>query len=447
MTNIRFPEGFVWGAAAAAFQIEGSTKADGRGESIWDRFCATPGKVLNGDTGDPACDHYRRWREDIALMRDLGLRAYRLSIAWPRILPTGSGAANQTGLDFYDRLIDGLLAAGITPHVTLYHWDLPQALQDQGGWASRATVDAFVHYADVVSRRLGDRVKHWITHNEPWCISWLSHWIGAHAPGIEQGPALQVAHHVLVSHGLSVPVLRQASPGAQVGITLNFSPAYPETESPEDAQAAYTHDGFFNRWFLDPLYQGSYPEDMVALYEPLGLPQAQPGDMATIAAPLDFLGINYYNRAVIRHDPGQPLGYSHCRPEGEYTAMDWEVYPDALRALLVRLQDDYSPVRMYISENGAAYDDFLTATGEVHDEERKRYLIGHLAACQQAIAEGAKLEGYFAWSLMDNFEWAFGYSKRFGIVYVDYASQRRILKDSARFYRGAIKDNGFSYER
>ena len=434
----------MWGSATAAFQIEGSTTADGRGESIWDRFCATPGRVLNGDTGDPAVDHYHRWREDIALMRELGLRAYRLSVAWPRILPTGTGTINQAGLDFYDRLVDGLLTAGIEPHVTLYHWDLPQTLQDAGGWPNRATAEAFANYSDIVSHRLGDRVKHWITHNEPWCASILSYWLGEHAPGMKNGPALEAGHHILLSHGLAVPRIRANSPNAEVGITLNFSPAYPETDSPEDVRAAHTHDGFFNRWFLDPLFRAEYPADMLALYEQIGTrPDVHPGDMATIAVPIDFLGVNYYNRAVIKHDPASALGYGACRPAGEYTDMDWEVYPDALRALLVRLQHDYDPKHMLITENGAAYPDVLTAAAEVHDEGRVRYLRGHLAACRQAIDEGARLDGYFVWSLMDNFEWALGYTKRFGIVYVDYTSQRRILKDSARFYRGVIRDNGF----
>jgi beta-glucosidase len=446
MTTISFPKSFLWGSASSSFQIEGATTADGRGETIWDRFCATPGKIANGDTGEPAIDHYHRWRDDIALMRDLGLQAYRFSIAWSRILPSGTGQINQAGLDFYDRLVDGLLAAGIEPHITLYHWDLPQVLQDQGGWPNRATANAFANYTDIVSRKLGDRVKHWITHNEPWCASILSYWIGEHAPGITQGPALQAAHTILLSHGLAVPIIRANSQGSNVGITLNFSPAYPETDSPEDAAAALTHDGFFNRWFCDPLFRGEYPADMVERYNASGLlPEIEAGDLATIAVPIDFLGINYYNRAVINYDPSSPLGYGSKRPAGEYTDMDWEVYPDALRALLIRLQHDYNPTQMYISENGAAYADTLTATGEVHDLGRIGYLKGHLAACQQAIAEGVRLNGYFVWSLMDNFEWAFGYSKRFGIVYVDYASQRRILKDSARFFRNVIRDNGFEW--
>jgi beta-glucosidase len=442
MASLTFPSGFIWGAATAAYQIEGAWNQDGKGESIWDRFSHTPGKVYNHDNGDVACDHYHRWRDDIALMREIGLQAYRFSIAWPRVLPAGAGAVNQAGLDFYDRLVDGLLEAGITPFVTLYHWDLPQALQDRGGWANRDTVAAFADYADIVARRLGDRVKRWITHNEPWCTAFLGNYLGVHAPGLQNGPALAVAHHVLLSHGAAMPALRASSPGADVGITLNFSPAYPAADSAEDQAAARRHDGFFNRWFLDPLYGRGYPEDMAALYGPM-MPEIQAGDLETIAAPTDFLGVNYYNRAVICDDPAAPpLRTGFVSPEGEYTAMNWEVYPDALRALLVRLHRDYAPGRLYITENGSAYDDVIAPGGAIHDEARVRYLAAHLAASHAAIAEGAPLAGYFAWSLMDNFEWAEGYNKRFGIVHVDYATQRRTLKDSALFFRSVIARNG-----
>jgi beta-glucosidase len=442
MAPIIFPKGFLWGAATAAYQIEGAWDEDGRGESIWDHFSHTPGKVQDNDNGNVACDHYHRWRDDIALMRELGLQAYRFSIAWPRILPEGTGVVNQAGLDFYDRLVDGLLEAGITPFATLYHWDLPQALQDENGWANRAVVGAFANYADIVSRRLGDRVKHWITHNEPWCTSFLGNYMGVHAPGLQHGPTLAVAHHVLLSHGMAVPALRANSSGADVGITLNFSPAYPASDSAEDQAAAQRYDGFFNRWFLDPLYGRGYPEDMLALYGSM-MPQVPADDLAKIAAPTDFLGVNYYNRSVISDDPSAPplrIGQEH--PEGEYTAMDWEVYPEALRALLVRLTRDYGPAKLYITENGSAYDDTIAPDGTIHDEARTRYLTSHLAAAHAAIGEGAPLAGYFAWSLMDNFEWAYGYSKRFGIVYVDYATQQRTPKDSARFYSTVIEQNG-----
>jgi beta-glucosidase len=444
MPPLTFPSDFLWGAATAAFQIEGATTADGRGESIWDRFCATPGKVLGGDTGEPACDHYHRWREDIALMKELGFHAYRFSVAWPRIFAAGTGQLNEKGLDFYDRLVDGLLEAGIQPYATLYHWDLPQALQERGGWANRDTAEAFAHYADVVARTLGDRVAGWITHNEPWCASILSYWLGEHAPGLREGPALDAAHHILLSHGLAVPAIRAAAPSASVGITLNFSPAHPASDSPEDVAAAHRHDGFFNRWFADPLFRASYPADMVELYGAHGLAApVHPGDMETIAAPIDFLGVNYYNRAVIKHDPSgaNMLGYTGLRPEGEYTHMDWEVYPDALRELLVRLHRDYAPPALYVTENGAAYPDELAADGRVHDEARSSFLERHFAAAHAAIAEGAPLKGFFVWSLMDNFEWAWGYSRRFGIVYVDYATQRRTPKDSARYVQDVIARN------
>jgi beta-glucosidase len=446
MPQRTFPDGFIWGTATAAYQIEGAWNEGGRGESIWDRFSHTPGKVANGDNGDVACDHYHRWRDDIALMRELGVQAYRFSIAWPRILPDGIGAVNQAGLDFYDRLVDGLLEAGITPFATLYHWDLPQALQDEDGWANRAIVGAFEKYADVVSRRLGDRVKHWITHNEPWCTSFLGNHIGNHAPGLHEGPALAVAHHVLLSHGRTVPVLRANSAGASVGITLNFSPAYPASDSAEDQAAARRWDGFFNRWFLDPLYGRGYPEDLVAVYgQPM--PQVHAGDLETIAVPTDFLGVNFYNRAVIRDDPSAlPLRTGAVEPEGEYTAMNWEVYPDALRALLVRLERDYAPGRMYITENGSAYPDTIAPDGAIHDQARTSYLARHLAAAHAAIGEGVPLAGYFAWSLMDNFEWAEGYSKRFGIVYVDYATQQRTPKDSALFFRDVVEQNGLDVD-
>jgi beta-glucosidase len=443
MTTRRFPQGFLWGSATAAFQIEGATREDGRGESIWDRFCATTGKVLNGDTGDPVCDHYHRWRDDITLMKSLGLQAYRFSIAWPRIIPQGRGQVNPAGLDFYDRLVDGLLDAGIRPFVTLYHWDLPQALEDAGGWPARDTASAFADYADVVVRRLGDRVKHWITLNEPWCSAFLGYWTGDHAPGIREGPVLAAAHHLLLGHGLALAALRAAYPDVQAGITLNFSPADPASDSDADRAAAWRYDGFFNRWYLDPLYRSAYPEDMLELYARLGqTPPVQPDDMRIIAAPMDFLGVNYYSRAVIRDDPqAGGLRYAHERPEGEYTHMDWEVHPDSLRRLLERLHAEYAPGVLYITENGAAYPDDIAPDGSVHDQDRIRYLARHLVACHDAIEAGVPLRGYFVWSLMDNFEWALGYSRRFGIIYVDYETQRRIPKDSALFMRRVIAAN------
>ena len=455
MNQLEFPTGFVWGAATSSYQIEGAVQEDGRGESIWDRFAHTPGKIADGSTGDVACDHYHRWREDIGLMKELGLHAYRFSIAWPRILPAGRGAVNQAGLDFYSRLVDGLLAAGITPFATLYHWDLPQALQDAGGWPVRATAEAFVEYADITSRALGDRVKNWITHNEPWCASLLSYQIGEHAPGWQDWPAaLAAAHHLLLSHGWAVPVLRQNSPDAAVGITLNFTPATPASSSPEDLAATRYFDGYFNRWFADPLYRGAYPEDMVAAYTAAGhLPAGgpgfiYPGDLAVIRRPTNFLGVNYYTRAVIgtAGNGAPPTPVQAAAAAAEHTDMAWEVYPAGLRDLLLRLATDYHPATLYVTENGASYADGPGADGRVHDERRRRYLRDHFAACKQAIDQGVPLAGFFVWSLMDNFEWAKGYSQRFGTIWVDYATQQRLPKDSALWYRQVIAENSLDPE-
>ncbi len=442
--EVTFPDEFVWGAATAAYQIEGAAREDGRGPSIWDTFSHTPGKVAGGDTGDVACDHYHRWPEDIALMRELGLDAYRFSLAWPRILPDGTGAVNQQGLDFYDRLVDGLLAAGITPFATLYHWDLPQALQDQGGWANRATVDAFAHYADVVARHLGDRIKHWMTHNEPWVAAFMGHYTGEHAPGhTDFSEALLAAHHILLSHGRAVPVLRAASgPEAQVGIVLFLNWAMPATDSEADRAAARRQDGFVSRWFLDPLFKGEYPADMVKLYGDL-VPDISPGDLATIRAPLDFLGINYYFRDVVRHSDQPPFHTEKLAFTDNITAMGWEIYPDGLGALLRRVARDYQPPAIYITENGAAFPDTPGPDGQVDDQARLAYLRDHLAVCHRAIQDGVPLRGYFVWSLLDNFEWAYGYDKRFGVVYVDYETQARTLKSSGRWYARVARNNGF----
>jgi beta-glucosidase len=441
---LAFPDGFLWGSATTSYQIEGAAAADGRGVSIWDTFCRTPGKVANGDTGDVACDHYHRYADDVQLMTELGLRAYRFSIAWPRILPDGTGQVNQAGLDFYDRLVDTLLAQGIQPYPTLYHWDLPQALEDAGGWPARMIVDAFANYADVVSKRLGDRVKNWMTHNEPWCAAFLGYAIGHHAPGLQDYvKALAAAHHLLLSHGLAVPVIRaNGGDGTRVGIVLNLSWVDPASDSDEDRAAARRMDGFFNRWFLDPVFRGAYPADMVALYGG-SVPGVQPGDMEAIATPIDFLGINSYTRAVIAHDDQPPLHVRSVRPEGEYTTMDWEIHPESFYQLLMRVHRDYQPAVIYVTENGASFDDQPAADGRVYDPRRLAYLQGHFASAHRAIQEGVPLRGYFVWSLMDNFEWAFGYDRRFGIIYVDFETQQRTLKESARWYAQVTRQNGF----
>jgi len=424
-----FPADFVWGAATAAYQIEGAVDEDGRGESIWDRFCATPGKVRAGDSGAVACDFYHRYPQDIELMRELGLAAFRFSIAWPRVMPNGRGAVNASGLDFYDRLVDELLAADIQPFPTLYHWDLPQTLQDEGGWTARSTAEAFVEYAEVVVQRLGDRVTHWTTHNEPWVAAWLGHSWGIHAPGhTSEQEAVDAAHHLLLSHGWAVEAIRREVSDAQVGIVLNLEHVDPASDSPADADAARELDGRANRWFLDPIFRGSYPDD-VALSPPV-----QPGDLEAIAARIDFLGVNNYFRFVVREGPEIVEV-----PGAQRTAMGWEVHPDSLHKLLVRVARDYAPPAMYITENGAAFEDVRVHDGSVHDVERTEFLQGHTDAVARAIEDGAPIVGYFVWSFLDNFEWSFGYSRRFGIVYVDYVTQERVPKDSFHWYKQRIR--------
>ncbi|HZU13460.1 MAG TPA: GH1 family beta-glucosidase [Chloroflexota bacterium] len=434
-----FPADFVWGTATAAYQIEGAAHEDGRSESIWDRFAAIPGKVRNGETGLIADDHYHRYASDIALLRDLGVGVYRFSVAWPRILPDGRGAVNERGLDFYDRLVDELLRAGIEPYVTLYHWDLPQVLEDAGGWPNRDTTEAFTDYAGVVARRLGDRVKNWITHNEPWCASWLGYGWGVHAPGrTNPADALAAAHHLLLSHGQAVPVIRGEVPGARVGITLNLEHKYPATNRPEDVAAARLEDGVSNRWFLDPIFLGTYPDDVAESFAGWAeLPDVRDGDLETISAPIDFLGINNYSRAVVKADPkGMPARVR--QDESEYTSMGWEVAPDGLHDLLLRVHHDYRPAALYVTENGAAFEDVRTHDGAVNDPERQAFLERYIGAVGRAAADGAPIKGYFVWSFLDNFEWAEGYAKRFGLVYVDYPTLQRIPKKSYYWYRQFI---------
>jgi beta-glucosidase len=436
-----FPDSFLWGAATAAYQIEGAVGEDGRGESLWDRFCATSGRVRNGDSGAVACDFYHRYREDIALMRALGLSAFRFSVAWPRVLPNGRGQGNEAGLDFYDRVVDELLASGIEPVVTLYHWDLPVALEDAGGWPARATAEAFAGYAEAVAQRLGDRVRRWITHNEPWVAAWLGYGWGLHAPGRRsRADALAAAHHLLLSHGLAAEALRREARGAQVGITLNLTQADPAGDAPGDAAAAREAEGEQNRWFLDPLFRGEYPADVLERFAP-DVPPVRDGDLAVIAGPLDFLGVNYYHRQVVRRTEDGGRDVVH-QPESRYTEMGWEVSPEGLFELLVRLRDEYAPAAIHITENGAAFSDVRGHDGSVHDPERQEYLAAHVDVVRRAIAAGVPVDGYFVWSLLDNFEWAHGYSKRFGIVYVDYPTLARIPKSSFYWYRDFIAGAG-----
>ena len=431
-----FPADFIWGAATASYQIEGAAHVDGRGESVWDRFSATPGKVRGGDTGEVACDFYHRYRDDVKLMRELGLDAFRFSISWSRVLPEGRGRVNTAGLDFYDKLVDALLEQGIEPFPTLFHWDTPQALEDEGGWPVRSTAEAFVEYAETVATRLGDRIRFWTTHNEPWVYAWIGHAWGEHAPGrTSEADAVAAAHHLLLSHGWAVKAIRRVAPDAQVGIVLNLHHAYPHSSSPEDEAAAWQVDGEGNRWFLDPIFRGEYPADLLernAIVAPL----VQDGDLETIAAPLDFLGVNNYFRFLVSAGADGPQFVRN--PEAQYTEMDWEVYPDGLHQLLVRVARDYAPAAIYVTENGAAFGDVRVHDGAVHDPERTAYLQAYIDAVGLAMADGAPVKGYFVWSLFDNFEWAHGYSKRFGIVYVDYPTLERVPKDSFYWYRDLI---------
>ena len=434
-----FPPGFLWGTATAAYQVEGAWNADGRSPSIWDTFCRKPGAIAGGDTGDVACDHYRRFRDDVALMADLGVTAYRFSISWPRLLPDGIGRVNERGLAFYDALVDLLLEREIRPLATLYHWDLPQVLQDRGGWGNRDVVGWFGEYAARAGARLGDRVAHWVTVNEPAVVAFAGHLEGRHAPGArDRALALRVAHHLLLAHGSGASALRASARDPRIGIALDLRPAYPKTATPEDEGAARRVDAAASRWFLDPLFGRGYPADAVALSADL-VPARAVAEMSGFDGALDFLGVNYYTREVVEAAGVPPLAAAPAAPAAaERTAMGWEVYPDGLRHLLVRLHEDYGPASLFVTENGAAYDDHPGPDGRVEDGERVRYLARHLAAAAEAVRLGVPLDGYFAWSLLDNFEWAEGYSKRFGIVRVDYATQRRTVKASGEWYRSLL---------
>ncbi|MFD7975442.1 GH1 family beta-glucosidase [Streptomyces sp. NPDC059071] len=450
---LRFPAGFRWGTATAAYQIEGAAAEDGRTPSIWDTFSRTPGKVRNGDTGDIAADHYHRLSDDVALMRRLGVTDYRFSIAWPRVQPTGRGPAVQKGLDFYRRLTDELREAGIRPVATLYHWDLPQELEDAGGWPQRETAYRFAEYAGLAAEALGERVATWTTLNEPWCAAFLGYGNGVHAPGRTSAvDSLRAAHHFNLAHGLAVQALRAALPGpAEVSLTLNLHAVRAHSDAPEDLDAARRIDAVGNRIFLDPVFHGRLPQDLVADTAAVtDWAFVQDGDLRTASAPVDSLGINYYSpTAVAAGSSESPSPWAgaerHVRfvpVPGPRTAMDWPVDADGLHELLVRLRDELPDVPLVVTENGAAYDDYADPSGQVKDPERVAYLHAHLAAVHRAIEDGADVRGYFLWSLLDNFEWAYGYSKRFGIVHVDFATQRRTFKDSARWYADVIARGG-----
>jgi beta-glucosidase len=432
--------GFTWGVATASYQIEGAIHEDGRVPSIWDTFCAEPGKVLNGDSGDVACDHYHRWETDVELIAGLGVDAYRLSIAWPRVMDE-KGRPNAKGIDFYKRLLDRLEQKGLQRFVTLYHWDLPAHLQARGGWLDRDTAYRFADYADLMSRELQGRVTAWATLNEPWCSAFLGHGNGHHAPGLANLRfATQAMHHLLLGHGLALPALKANDPAAQRGIVANIGRGTPDSDKPADRDAAFLYETQHNQWVLDPLFKGEYPQELFRLWpgtEPLVLE----GDMATIASPIDFLGINYYFRSNLRSD-GKHGFVDVPLPGVERTQMGWEVYPQGLQDLLRQFKADYPNLPpIYITENGMASDDHVES-GRVHDEQRIGYLNGHFAAVAGAIEAGVDVRGYFVWSLMDNFEWSFGYERRFGLVHVAYATQQRTLKDSARLFREFLAERG-----
>ncbi|WP_405936856.1 GH1 family beta-glucosidase [Streptomyces sp. NBC_00726] len=458
-----FPTGFVWGAATAAYQVEGAAAEDGRTPSIWDTFSRTPGKVRNGDTGDIAADHYHRYRDDVALMKQLGLKAYRFSVSWSRVQPTGRGPAVERGLDFYRKLVDELLEAGITPVATLYHWDLPQELEDAGGWPERATAERFADYAEIMAGALGDRVGTWTTLNEPWCSAFLGYGSGVHAPGrTEPASALRAAHHLNLAHGRAIEVLRGQLPAAaQTSVTLNLHQVRPLTPSPEDVDAARRIDAVGNRVFTGPMLHGAYPEDLLAdtAHVVDWSKLVRDGDLEAIARPVDVLGINYYTPTLVstpaegagdtRNDghgasdyspwPGSEHVAFHLADGKPTTAMNWSIDPNGLYNLLMDVAREHPGIPLMVTENGAAFDDYVSPEGRVQDPERIAYLHGHLDAVRRAVADGADVRGYFLWSLMDNFEWAYGYSKRFGAVYVDYASQRRIPKASAHWYADVIR--------
>lgn len=445
--DVSYPSDFIFGAATAAYQIEGAHNRDGKGESIWDRFTHTPGKIKDGSTGDVACDHYHRFEKDVALMKELGIQAYRFSVSWPRVLPQGSGNPNTRGLDFYSRLVDALLDAGIIPFVTLYHWDLPQALQEKGGWATRDIAGWFADYANLMARNLADRVRHFITLNEPQIFSTLGHLLGQHAPGIaDPAKYFPASHYINLAHGRAVEAIRDESEEAKVGTVLQLPPIHPSTDSEEDHEAARKMDGFLNRWYAEPVLLGRYPADMLDIFSPLNLP-IEGGDMEEIARPLDFVGLNLYTRVFACHDPDTPLlsskvDFLHKEADSRYTDFGWEVFPSAMFEALLRFKEEWGGPPVYITENGSAEADMIV-NGVVNDGDRIDYLASYLSEVRRAMDRGVDVKGYFVWTLMDNFEWAEGFTKRFGLCYTDFDDLTRTPKQSAMWYRDVINYRGF----
>jgi beta-glucosidase len=448
MAIIQFPKDMKWGTATASYQIEGAVKEDGRGPSIWDTFSHAPGNVKNGENGDVACDSYHRYEEDIEIMKELGIDTYRFSVAWPRIFPTGDGEINLKGLEFYHKFVDKLLEAGIEPMCTLYHWDLPQDLQDKGGWANRETIDAFVRYAETMFKEFSGKIKYWITLNEPWCISYLSNYIGVHAPGNQDLQlATNVAHHLLVAHGRTVQKFRELNIEGEIGFAPNTTWLEPFSDKQEDIDACNREIAYFIEWFMDPVFKGEYPQFMLDWFKKKGVEvKMEDGDLEDIHQPIDFLGINYYTGHLARHKENEGLfDWEFVEMGHERTDIGWPVYPEGFYNVLTRITDRYGKVPIYITENGSCYND-EPVDGRVRDDSRTKYLKQHLTALSRSIESGVNIKGYLTWSLLDNFEWAEGYSKRFGIVYVNYRTQERIKKDSFYWYKQTISNGFFEFE-
>lgn len=444
MNNYNFPKEFLWGAATASYQVEGAFNRDGKGLSIWDTFSHEAGNIINNDTGDDACNHYDMFKNDVKLLSDFGVKAYRFSISWPRIFPMGNGKPNIAGMNFYIKLVDELLKYNIKPVVTLYHWDLPQSLQDKGGWANRNIVEDYKSYCNYVFETLGNKVHQWITFNEPFIFTFLGNYFGEHAPGIKDlETSLRIGHNVLLAHGEVVRLYRSKNLKGEIGIAYNVSTKYSATENHQDLEACQRAHDFDNGWFMDPIFKGKYPKELSVWLKnmKMDMPWVRDNDMESICEPIDFVGINYYTRQVVAYEE-DGFGYKNIRQEGKYTDMDWEIYPRGLYDILARIKKDYGDIEIYITENGAAFEDIVD-NGEIHDNDRLDYLKGHFKEACNAINDGINLKGYFVWSFMDNFEWAFGYSKRFGLVHVNYETFERTVKDSGKWYKKVIADNGF----
>jgi beta-glucosidase len=442
MKGITFPDGFLWGVAGSAYQIEGAWNKDGKGESIWDRFSHTPGHIKNGETGDTACDHYHRYKEDVALMKELGVQAYRFSISWPRVLPKGKGDANRAGLDFYRRLVDELLESGIEPWVCLHHYDLPQALQDEGGWTDRNIIQYFADYAELMAHELGDKVSRWLIFNEPRCVAWMGYLNGTHAPGMKNLElSLKVSHHLQLAQGKAVQTLRDFSRNFQIGTLLDLHAVHPISDDEKDREAANNLDEFQNRWYIDPLFKGEYPH----LAGKIGLKPNQE-DLNLIKQPIDFLGVNYYTRLLATYDPSNPATRAKVvQKNTPTTEKGWEIYPNGLYEVLMRFRTDYGNPVLYVTENGAAFEDNVIRDGKIQDDDRIAFLCDHLMSAYRAIKDGTRLKGYFIWTIIDNFEWAQGYSKRFGLVHTNYPTLKRTPKKSFYWYKQAIANNGFAF--